>query len=87
MQHAGVAARGEVGQIAPDVPDDADAEVRAACAAALLVNPLSPSPRPAVSPKAIRRWTSRKKMTTGIAVSVDAAISAPQSVLRLVPRK
>ena len=30
---------------------------------------------------------SRKKITTGIAVSVDAAISAPQSVFRLVPRK
>ena len=40
---------------------------------------------PAVSPNAIFRWTSRKKMTTGIAVSVDAAISPPQSVLRLVP--
>ena len=26
-------------------------------------------------------------MTTGIAVSVDAAINAPQSVFRLVPRK
>jgi hypothetical protein len=28
-----------------------------------------------------------KKRMTGIAVSVEAAISAPQSVLRLVPRK
>ena len=33
----------------------------------------------------IFRWTRRKKTITGIAVSVDAAISAPQSVLRLVP--
>ena len=40
---------------------------------------------PAVRPKAILRWTSRKKATTGIAVSVEAAISPPQSVLRLVP--
>src|SRR5262245_19378894 len=40
---------------------------------------------PAVRPKAIFRWTMRKKMTTGIAVSVEAAISAPQSVARLVP--
>ena len=44
-----------------------------------------PLTAPAVRPKAIRRWTSRKKTTTGIAVSVEAAISAPQSVLRLVP--
>jgi hypothetical protein len=40
---------------------------------------------PAVRPKAIFRWTRRKKITTGIAVSVDAAISPPQSVARLVP--
>ena len=40
---------------------------------------------PAVSPNAIFRCTSRKKITTGIAVSVDAAISPPQSMLRLVP--
>ena len=40
---------------------------------------------PAVSPKAIFRCTSRKKITTGIAVSVDAAMSPPQSVFRLVP--
>src|SRR5581483_4233595 len=46
-----------------------------------------PRTAPAVSPKAIRRCTSRKKTTTGTAVSVDAAISAPQSVWRLVPRK
>ena len=50
VQHAGVAARGEVGQVAPHVPDDADAEVRAACARGSLdldrnVIPLSPSPR------------------------------------------
>ena len=35
---------------------------------------------PAVRPKTIFRCTSRKKITTGIAVSVDPAISAPQSV-------
>ncbi len=46
-----------------------------------------PLTEPAVSPKAILRCTSRKKTTTGIAVSVDAAISAPQSVFRLVPAK
>ena len=46
-----------------------------------------PLTAPAVSPNAIFRCTIRKKMTTGIAVSVDAAISAPQSVWRLVPRK
>ena len=40
---------------------------------------------PAVRPKAIFRWTRRKKITTGIAVSVDAAMSAPQSVALLVP--
>ena len=44
-----------------------------------------PLTEPAVRPKAMRRCTSRKKTTTGIAVSVEAAISAPQSVLRLVP--
>ena len=44
-----------------------------------------PLTAPAVSPKAIRRWTMRKKMTTGIAVSVEAAISPPQSVALLVP--
>ena len=35
-----------------------------------------PLTAPAVRPNAIRRWTSRKKTTTGIAVSVEAAISA-----------
>ncbi len=40
---------------------------------------------PAVRPKAIFRCTSRKKITTGIAVSVEAAMSPPQSVARLVP--
>ena len=44
-----------------------------------------PRTAPAVSPNAIRRCTSRKKMTTGIAVSVEAAMRAPQSVFRLVP--
>ena len=44
-----------------------------------------PLTAPDVSPNAIRRWTSRKKTTTGIAVSVEAAIRPPQSVLRLVP--
>ena len=46
-----------------------------------------PLTEPAVSPNAILRCTSRKKITTGIAVSVDAAISAPQSVFRLDPVK
>src|SRR5581483_8388489 len=46
-----------------------------------------PRTAPAVRPKAIRRCTSRKKITTGTAVSVEAAIRAPQSVCRLVPRK
>ena len=46
-----------------------------------------PLTEPAVRPKAIFRCTSRKNTTTGIAVSVDAAISAPQSVFRLVPEK
>ena len=40
---------------------------------------------PAVKPNAIFRCTSRKKITTGIAVSVDAAMSPPQSVFRPVP--
>ena len=40
---------------------------------------------PAVRPNAILRCTRRKKMTTGIAVRVEAAISPPQSVARLVP--
>src|SRR5207302_7486756 len=46
-----------------------------------------PRTAPEVRPNAIRRCTSRKKTTTGIAVSVEAAISAPQSVWRLLPRK
>ena len=44
-----------------------------------------PLTAPAVSPKAILRCTIRKKITTGIAVSVEPAISPPQSVWRLVP--
>ena len=40
---------------------------------------------PAVSPKAILRCTSTKKTTTGIAISVEPAISPPQSTCRLVP--
>ena len=40
---------------------------------------------PAVRPKAIRRCTITKKMTTGRAVSVAAAISVPQSTPRVVP--
>ncbi len=40
---------------------------------------------PAVRPKAIFRCTRRKKITTGIAVRVEAAMSPPQSVFRLVP--
>src|SRR5262249_17400973 len=46
-----------------------------------------PLTAPAVRPNAMRRWTSRKKNTTGIAVSVEAAIRAPQSVVLLVPRE
>src|ERR1051326_691406 len=46
-----------------------------------------PRTAPAVRPNAIRRWTSRKKITTGMAVRDEAAISAPQSVCRLEPRK
>ncbi len=44
-----------------------------------------PLTEPAVRPNAMRRWTMRKNTTTGIAVKVEAAINAPQSVLRLVP--
>ena len=40
---------------------------------------------PAVRPKAIRLCTSTKKITTGRAVSVAAAISVPQSTPRVVP--
>ena len=40
---------------------------------------------PAVRPDRIFRCSARKKNTTGIAVSVDAAMSAPQSVALLVP--
>ena len=40
---------------------------------------------PAVRPNAIRRCTSTKKTTTGRAVSVEAAISVPQSTPRVVP--
>ena len=40
---------------------------------------------PAVRPKAIRLCTITKKMTTGRAVSVAAAISVPQSTPRVVP--
>ncbi len=48
---------------------------------------VAPHPRtaPAVSPNMILRCTSRKNTMTGIAVSVEAAISPPQSVLRLPP--
>src|SRR5206468_11916195 len=42
---------------------------------------------PAVKPKAIFRCTRMKKMMTGIAVNVAPAISAPQSVCLLEPRK
>ena len=44
-----------------------------------------PRTAPAVSPNAIFRCTRRKKTTTGIAVSVDAAMSPPQSMFVLVP--
>jgi len=40
---------------------------------------------PAVRPKAILRWTSTKKTTTGSAVSVAPAINVPQSTPRWVP--
>ncbi len=42
---------------------------------------------PAVNPKAIFRWMRMKNTTTGIAVTVDAAINAPQSVWRAEPVK
>jgi len=38
-----------------------------------------------VRPKAIRRWTSKKKITTGIAIRVDPAITAPQSTPPMLP--
>ena len=47
----------------------------------------SPSRRRRSSPKRIFRWTSRKKIITGTAITVDAAISAPQSVCRAEPEK
>ena len=101
MQHARVTARGEVGHVGSDVACDPDAEVRAAGARrasvegqpwilshfGILVNTFHPFTAPAVSPKAIRRCTSRKKTITGIAVSVEAAMRAPQSVCLLEPRK
>ena len=61
-----------------------EAREEQAAASAELAHPRT---APRVSPKAIRRCTSRKKTITGTAVSVEAAISAPQSVCRLVPRK
>ena len=67
------------GAVVPAKPGQ-DAPVRQA-----LERAAHPLVAPAVRPKAILRWTSRKKATTGIAVSVEAAISPPQSVLRLVP--
>ena len=50
------------------------------------VHELDRQPRtaPAVRPKAIRRCTSKKKMTTGTAVKVAPAISGPHSVPRFV---
>ena len=69
----------QVGAVVPAKPGQ-DAPVRQA-----LERVAHPLVAPAVRPKAILRWTSRKKATTGIAVSVEAAISPPQSVLRLVP--
>ena len=44
-----------------------------------------PLTEPAVRLKAILRCTRTKKMTTGIATSVEPAIRPPQSVFRLVP--
>src|SRR4029453_14027005 len=49
---------------------------------ARLAHPLT---APDVSPKRIRLCRRRKKATAGSAVSVEAAINAPQSVFRLVP--
>ena len=72
-------ARASPGAVVPAKPGE-DAPVREAIERAA-----HPLVAPAVRPKAILRWTSRKKTTTGIAVSVEAAISPPQSVLRLVP--
>ena len=46
---------------------------------------LNPCTAPAVSPNAILRCTSRKKMITGIAISVEPPSAPPQSVFRLVP--
>ena len=43
-----------------------------------------PRTAPEVSPNAIRRCTSRKNTTTGMAQSVAPAISGPQSVPRSV---
>src|SRR5581483_6666351 len=101
VQHPRIAARGEVGHVASHVAHDPNAEVRAAGArrarveghlwilahSELMVNTTQPLTAPAVSPNMIRFWTSRKKMITGIAVSVEPAMSAPQSWFRLVPRK
>src|SRR5262249_10358250 len=101
VQDPGEPARGEVGHIAPHMSADTDAEVRASGARrarleghfgilhhfSSLVNTSYPFTAPAVSPNMIRRCTRRKKMITGIAVRVEPAMSAPQSWLRLVPRK
>src|SRR5262245_60161397 len=43
-----------------------------------------PLTAPTVRPEATWRWTSRKNVTTGTAVSVAPAISGPQSVPWLV---
>ena len=71
--------RSHAGAISPAKPGRMQARASRSSDAA------HPFTEPAVRPKAMRRCTSRKKTITGIAVSVEAAISAPQSVLRLVP--
>ena len=44
--------------------------------------PVNPSPRPAVRPAVTLRWTIRKNTITGIAITVEPAITPPQSVPR-----
>ena len=92
--------RGVVRRVGPRRPRDRGRSARAASARTRLSRaqpreawgrsretpaPGQPRTAPDVRLNMIFRWTSRKKTITGIAVSVDAAISAPQSVLRLVP--
>ena len=69
---------------AEEVPRDVEHHAAPLEARLLLGHALT---APAVSPNEIFRCTSRKKTTTGIAISVEPAISAPQSVCLLDPRK